>query len=776
MNGLSSQEAAARLAANGPNEIRAHRVTGWDILWRQFTSPLLWLLCVAALISFALMEWVDGALILLFVLINTALGFFQEFRAEHSLALLSQLVEPTSRVRRDGVEARVPSRDLVVGDRLLVQAGDILAADATVVSATALLADESVLTGESEPVNKQVGDIIRSGTRIVSGAGEGDVEATATATALGKTATLTAEAERVSDLQRDLGKFSAFLLKLIGATLVIIFLVNAIKRGPGADLGELLIFSIALAVSVIPEALPTVVAISLSRGAMRMAHRGVVVKRLSSIEDLGGIDILCTDKTGTLTQNKLKVEAVFGGREETLELAGLGARGLHGHTEDINPFDVAIAEALDAKQRAAVSTWNLVSELPFDPERRRNSAVVTDGKTTKLVVRGAPEALYACCLSVDANMRRVSDSWIKEQGRKGCRVLAIATKETADPSDEKGLSLVGMVAFKDPVKEDAAAAMNLARRLNVRVVMLTGDSPDVALAVAQEVGIPPEDVHSRVTPEQKYDFIRKFQAAGSSVGFLGEGINDAPALKAAHVGLVVQNASDIAREAADIVLMERSLSVIVEGIRLGRATFANTRTYLRAILGSNFGNFYAIAFATLFIHELPLLPLQILLLDLLGDFPMVSLSTDYVDPSDLKRPGHSSIRELVALATVLGVVSTAFDLVFFSTWIHAPVDVLRTNWFIGSVLTQLALVFSIRTRRFFLSAHPPSPIISGVLLSVGLIAIALPYLAIGRQAFGFIAPSPTDLILVLAIVAAYLVATEGAKLLFFRLEKKKRPA
>ena len=800
MNGLTSQEAAARLAAQGPNELRAHRVSAFDILWRQFASPLLWLLCLAALISFVLREWVDGGFILLFVLINTALGFLQEFRAEHSLALLKKLVEPTSRVRRDGKEIRIPSRELVIGDRLLIEAGDILAADATVVSATALQADESALTGESAPVVKAPGDIVRSGTKIVSGTAECDVEATGVGTALGHTATLTAEAERVSDLQRDLGRFSTVLLKLIGATLIILFVINLVKRGPGADLGELLIFSIALAVSVIPEALPTVVAISLSRGAMRMARRGVVVKRLSSIEDLGGIDILCTDKTGTLTQNRLKIEAVFGGRNETLELAGLGARGLHAQTEDINPFDMAIADALDAKQRAAVSKWKLVSELPFDPQRRRNSAVVSDGQTTKLIVRGAPETLYACCMAVDADMRRISDSWIREQGRKGCRVLAIATKATDDPSDEQNLTLTGMVSFKDPVKDDAGAAVHLAERLHVRVKILSGDALDVSEAVAREVGILADDEHgltgdalmaldpakrlkaaqdtdvfARVTPAQKYEIIKLLQSQ-ASVGFLGEGINDAPALKAAHVGLVVQHASDIARDAADIVLLERSLSVVVEGIRLGRATFANTRTYLRATLASNFGNFYAIAFATLFINELPLLPLQILLLNLLSDLPMIAISTDYVDPEDTRRPGHSSTRELVALATVLGVVSTMFDLIFFSTWLHGPVDVLRTNWFVGSVLTELVLVFSIRTRRFFLRAHPASPLVVGLLGAVGLISIVLPYTPFGQEAFSFIPPSLPDLCLVLFLTAAYLAATEAAKLLFFRLEKKKRSA
>jgi len=774
MNGLTSQEAASRLLADGPNEIIADRVTAFDIAFRQFKSPFVWLLGVAVVISFALSEWIDGGLILAFVIINTGLGFMQEFRAEHSLALLNKLVEPTSRVRRDGKETHVPSRELVVGDRLIVQAGDILAADATVDSATSLQVDESALTGESVPVSKSKGEILRSGTRVVMGEGEADISAVGSKTQLGQTATLTAETERVSDLQRDIGKFSSVILKLIAGTLVILFFINLIKRGPGADIGDLLIFSIALAVSVIPEALPTVIAISLSRGALRMAKHGVVVKRLSSIEDLGGIDILCTDKTGTLTENHLKVDAVFGGKDETLELAGLGARGLLAQTEDINPFDLAIADALSRVQRDEVKKWKIVTEVPFDPERRRNSVLVTDGKVTKLVVRGAPETLYACCMAVDADMRRISDAWIKEQGRNGCRVLAIAMKEAKDASDENGLTLVGMVSFKDPVKKDAAEAVRIAKRLNVRVVMLTGDSPDVALAVAREVGIAPEDVHARVSPEQKYQVIKQFQDSGFSVGFLGEGINDAPALKAAHVGLVVQHASDIAREAADIVLLERSLSVIVAGIRLGRATFANTRTYLRATLASNFGNFYAIAFSTLFINELPLLPLQILLLNLLSDLPMITISTDRVDPEDLKNPGHSSIRELVALATVLGVVSTLFDLIFFSTWLHAPVAVLRTNWFVGSVLTELVLVFSIRTRRFFLRAHPTSVLVSGLLAGVALITLVLPYIPFGQDVFAFVPPTFSDMSLIIGIVIAYLAATEGAKLLFFRLEKQKR--
>ncbi|OGL98782.1 hypothetical protein A2304_01070 [Candidatus Uhrbacteria bacterium RIFOXYB2_FULL_57_15] len=802
-DGLEALQAARRLVESGPNEIVRGRVRWHRILLRQFRSPFLYLLIVAALIAWALGETIDALMIAGFVLINAGLGFAQEYHSERAVELLRTFVRAKARVRRAGKETWVESRDLVPGDVVVVETGDMIHADVRFIGENDLALDESVLTGESAPVKKQASalsfeatepyqaiNVGFAGTTVVSGHGVGVVIATGVRSQIGELARMTRDTDGKSNFEKNVGSFSAFILRIILITLAAVFVANLVIKGDHANVPDLLIFSIALAVSVIPEALPLVMTTTLSRGALRLAKEKVVVKRLSAIEDLGSIEVLCTDKTGTLTENKLEVADVFGHRHESVLFDAAAGSSFLGERRagPNNAFDIAIWDRLAESDRRRVQSAERSHEIPFDPAKRWNSVVV-DGR---LVVRGSPDELAALCDDDCGGMRE----WSAEQGKKGRRVLAVAARTAQDGdwhAEDGPLAMVGAISFVDPLKKTAAQAIAHAKRLGVAVKILTGDSREVAAAVSREVGLissnmevmtgeewealPEADratqaeshsVFARVSPRQKYLIIQTLQETGE-VGFLGEGINDAPALKIASVGIVVSGASDIAREAADIVLLQQSLDVIIRGIREGRSVFANTVKYVKATLASNFGNFLAVATATLLVDYLPMLPVQILLLNLLSDFPMIAIATDAVDADELRRPRVYDLRDIVYSATVLGVVSTVFDFIFFGLFSRISPEVLHTNWFIGSILTELVLIFSIRTRLpFWRAVHPARPLFW--LSAVAAVAtIWIPFTAFGERVFRFISPSSVDVWLILGIVVVYFVVTEMVKLASYRL-------
>lgn len=801
-DGLSDADAAERLSSNGPNALKESRVRWTAVLARQFKSPFLYLLILAAGVSLLLGEAVDAAMIAGFVIVNAGLGFFQEYQSERSVELLRTFVTAKSRVRRDGKESLVNSRDLVPGDIVVVETGDVIHADLRFVETENLVIDESVLTGESVSVAKDENPLAKetsqpfearnvgfAGTTVASGRGVGMVVATAQDTQIGDISRLTAQTDGPSAFEKSLGKFSVMILKVIVVTLVAVFALNVLVKGSAVNVPELLVFSIALAVSVIPEALPIVITTTLSRGALRLAHKKVVVKRLSSIEDLGSIDVLCTDKTGTLTENKMAVAEVLSANVEAcLYLAAVGSSFLGEEKAAANnAFDIAVWNRLSEADRARATTEARSNEVPFDPIRRWNSVVIGD----RLIVRGAPDEIMGLCADKDQSAM----AWEAEQGKKGRRALAVATrtfKGSAPKAEDGGLTLAGIVSFEDPVKPSTKTALAHAKTLGVAVKILTGDSIEVAESVARQVGLVsssgevmsgadwaalPEAerdeaakshaVFARVSPQQKYLIIESLRKT-LEVGFLGEGINDAPALKIASVGIVVDGASDIAREAADIVLLDHSLEVVVGGIREGREVFANTVKYVKATLASNFGNFLAIIIAMFLIDTLPMLSIQILLLNLLTDFPMIAIATDAVDTEELASPRTYDLKDIVRAALVLGIVSTAFDLLFFWTFSRITPDALQTNWFIGSVLTELALIFSVRTRGLWWKAVAPSkPLLwfTGIAVVVG---IGLPFTSVGQSVFQFVPPSAGILALIATIAAGYFVVTELAKFAYER--------
>ncbi|MEP7162819.1 MAG: HAD-IC family P-type ATPase [Candidatus Moraniibacteriota bacterium] len=807
-SGLFPHEVKERLMRFGANEIIAAKTSWRDLVKRRFRSSFLYLLLAAAGLSFFLNERIEALLILLFIAINVGLETYQEYHSERTLHLLKRFLVSHVNVRRSGESVRIESREIVPGDILLVSAGDRLAVDVRFLESTGLMLDESVMTGETIPVRKEgipmkkptaemheAKNIGFAGTVVVSGKGIGVVLATARETALGDIATLSEETHRESAFEKGITQFSRFILRMVVLTLAAIFIANVIIRGGSAGVGELLIFSLALAVSVVPEALPVIITVALSRGSLKMAQKKVVVKRLSAIEDLGSIEVLCTDKTGTITENALAVSDVKGKRKrEALVLASLASfEAPEGRGTLHDPFDLALWDALTDHERKNVVATTRIDSLPFDPERRRSSILIGSQKEGyRVVVRGAFEEVLELSSGVSPKEKKAWLTWANERGKAGERVLAVAQralvkKHVLEESLEKELTLLGFIAFLDPLKKTASATLREAERLGVAVKILTGDSREVAGVVGHAVGLvgsiedvmtgaelealPHETqklivderhVFARVSPRQKYLIIKLLQEK-YEVGFLGEGINDAPALKLANVAIVVQGAADIAREAADVVLLQRNLGAIVDGVKEGRIIYANILKYLKITLTSNFGNFYSVALASLFLPFVPLLPIQILLLNLVSDFPMIAVATDNVDHEELEKPRNYSVGSVVLMATFLGIVSSLFDFMLFAMFYKDGPQSLQTAWFLLSVVTEVVLIFSLRTKLpFFRATRPAWPLFSLSLVALGLVFL-LPYTLLGQDLFRFLKPTGSLLLTVLVLAVAYFFATEMMK-------------
>lgn len=814
--GLGVSEVARRREQYGLNQLESYKVKWWYTLLRQFHSSFIYLLIAAAALSFLLGERVEAEMMMLFLLINTLLGFFQEHHSIQTLELLKKYLVSQAHVKRGSKDMSIESQYIVPGDILVVNAGDKISADIYFIESQNITVDEEVLTGESVAVEKIVGalpekteqmyqakNIGFAGTVVLRGSGVGVVIATGKDTAMGEIAHLTEDTNRESTFEKGIVRFSRFIMRLVVVTLTLVFITNLLIKGEGANPVELLVFSLVLVISVIPEALPFVITVSLSRGSLRLAKKKVVVKRLSAIEDLGSVEVLCSDKTGTLTENKLTVEKVYAdNRKQCLYAAVLASDYVSLQAgKDADPFDKALWNAVTKKEKAAMLACVKVSEAPFDPIRRRNSVVMRDGNERNMIVRGAPESIMELSVNISPEKKVAYEKWMAMQGVDGRRVLAVAHRMLAPHESAKGessevqLQCLGLISFVDPIKETAQDAIDDARKLGVAVKIVTGDSKEVSGAVAAHIGLieSPHEVllgeeldamshakklaavekyavFARVSPQQKYMIIQLLQET-KEVGFLGEGINDAPALKLANVALVVQSASDIAREAADVVLLDSSLHVIIEGIREGRSIFANIIKYIKTTLTSNFGNFYSVAIASLLIPFVPMLPLQILLIDVLSDFPMVALATDSVDEDELQKPKGYNVKDVVLVATLLGVVSSLFDFILFAMFYQKGESILQTNWFILSLLTELVLIYSLRSRRVFFMAKRPSFMLMALSVMMLSLAFILPFSAFGQRVFHFTQPSQNSLLWIGGLVAVYFVVTEIVKHLYYKISE-----
>jgi P-type Mg2+ transporter len=814
-DGLTTQVAAQRLAAEGPNAVRSHHAHAWPVLLRQLESPLLVLLAVTALASFFFGERTDALIIGAILGLSVGLGFVNEFRAEKATEALHSRLRHTAVVIRDGRPATIDVTELVPGDIVALSLGEVVPADIRLMSVTALDCDEGVLTGESLPTEKGVSSVppgaetselsncALMGTVVHAGSGRGVVVATGGHAMFGGIALGLAERQPRTEFQAGLQRFSMLLVRVAGVLTVGVLAVNLALHRPILDA---LLFALAIAVGITPQLLPAVVSTSLAAGAHELARRRVLVKRLVCIEDLGDVDVLFTDKTGTLTEGRIsfmRATAADGTAADQPLLLGLVATEsllIQGVTAGGNALDAALWESpAGVAVRDTVARYNRLATLPFDHDRRLVS-VLCDGPDGKrlLVSKGAPEAVLARCHSVSAQARSV----LEREFTAGNRVVAVASR-AADganvirPDDERDLTLAGFLVFLDPPKRSAAAALKRLADLGVTVKIVTGDNPAVATTVCDQLGLPVSGVltgtdidglddgalrdaitdttvFARVSPEHKARIVRAQRSHGLDVAFLGDGVNDAVALHAADIGISVDTATDVAKDAADVILLDKDLGVLADGVMEGRRIFANTIKYVLMGTSSNFGNMFSAAGASALLRFLPMLPSQILLNNLLYDTSQLAIPTDDVDPEQLTRPSRWDIAFIRRFMLVFGPLSSLFDFSTFAILVwgwHAHAALFRSGWFVESLATQTLVIFVIRTRRTpFFRSRPSVPLLTAA-LSVVLIGAVLPITPLAH-ALGF-ASIPGSLYVVLALLTvAYLALIEFAKHWFFRAQPR----
>jgi P-type Mg2+ transporter len=808
--GLSSAEAAVRLSTYGPNAVRDHRARALEVLARQLRSPLLALLFGTAALSFALGERTNAVIIAVILASSVGLGFVNEYRAEKASEALHSGIHHFALVIRDGRPRQVDVVDLVPGDIVHLTLGSVVPADLRLLSTTELECDEGVLTGESAAAEKSTAAVESTaaladrsclawmGTVVHAGAGVGVVVATGPRSEFGRIAAGLGDRQPETDFQAGLRQFSMLLLQVALVLTTLILVTNLLLHRPLLDS---LLFSLAIAVGITPQLLPAVVSTSLATGTRALARRKVLVKRLVCIEDLGDMDVLVTDKTGTLTEGVLtfaaSIDADGSPAEAPLELGALAAdvEVDDGRAVGGNPLDVALWQA----RPEAAAAYTRLGELPFDHERRMTSVVVVSptGDRT-LVVKGAAEAVLAACTGVPA----AAASTLGALYADGSRVIAVASRPApglAAPSsaDERDLTFAGFLVFRDPPKASAAQSLRRLADLGITVKVATGDSAEVARKLCADLGldvgvvltgsdidalddaalvaaVPTSHLYARISPEQKARIVHALRRHGRSVGFLGDGVNDALALHKADVGISVDTATDVAKDAADVVLLEKSLDVLADGVAEGRRIFANTIKYVLMGTSSNFGNMFSAAAASGVLSFLPMLPSQILLNNLLYDVGQLTIPTDHVDPEQLRAPSHWDIAFIRRFMLFFGPLSSLFDFLTFGIMLgplHAGPDLFRSGWFVESLATQALVIFAIRTRRIpFLRSIPSAPLAIST-ATVVVVAAVLPLTPLAHV-LGFVAPPIAFYAALLGMVAAYLVLVELGKRLFFGAEPK----
>jgi Mg2+-importing ATPase len=815
-SGLTCQEAEGRLKTYGYNELakRRERTAVVEFLL-HFRSPLVIILLFAGLVSIFFGETINAAIIFSIVFISIILLFYQESKAEKAAEALKEKVTTTATALRDGFKQEVKLSEIVPGDIIYLSAGDIVPADARVINAKDLFINQSALSGESFPVEKtpapaktigtmltEWNDCLFFGTSVVSGTATAVVARTGNSTEYGKIAKKLIARQPETEFERGLTRFGFLIMEVTFLLVIFVFFVNALYR---RGVLESLLFSVALAVGLTPELLPMILSVNLSKGALAMSKRGVIVKRLASIQNFGSMDVLCTDKTGTLTENRitlvLHVDMDGNDDDKVLLYSFLNSSFQTGLR---SPLDDAILRHKDID----VKCFQKIDEVPFDFTRKRLSVIVQCDGHRILIAKGAPEEILKvsshCELADNAfDLTREFQKKIEEKhyglSSEGFRVLAVAYKKVREEktvysvNDETEMVFLGFIAFLDPPKESARESLQLLSKAGMELKILTGDNELVTRKTCEQLGfeikgvvlggelalindealprvVEETNIFARVTPTQKDRIMIELKKNGHVVGFLGDGINDSPSLKTSDVGISVDNAVDVAKESADIILLQKSLRVLHEGVLEGRKTFGNTMKYVMMGTSSNFGNMFSVAGASLFLPFLPMLPTQILLNNLLYDLSELSIPTDSVDPEYVERAKRWDISFIRKFMLFIGPISSIFDFLTFFVMLlvfNATEPLFQTAWFLESLCTQTLVIFVIRTRRTPFYRSKPSGLLAFSTLAVVGAALLIPFTPLGDP-FKFVRPPLTFFLILAGMIGVYLTLVEIVKKWFYR--------
>jgi Mg2+-importing ATPase len=812
-DGLSSAAAKQLLARDGPNLLRPRtRRNAMTLLLGQFKSPVIVLLLGATGLSFFLHDPVNGSIIFAIVLASGALGFWQEHSATRAVEKLLALVQIETATLRDGSPQKIRVEAIVPGDIVMLEAGDLVPGDCLLVEAADLFVDEATLTGETYPAEKSVGilaadtplarrtNALWMGTHVVSGSAKALVVFTGKRTEFGKVSQRLQIQPAETEFEGGIRRFGYFLMEVTLVLLLVIFAINLYLHRPFI---ESVLFSLALAVGLTPQLLPAIISVNLSQGARRMAQARVIVKRLASIENLGSMNILCSDKTGTLTEGIVRLQSALNlegsPSNQVLFYAFLNATYETGFS---NPIDSAIR----AHSSFDLAGYSKVDEIPYDFLRKRLSILVAHEDTHLLVTKGALQNVLDACskaqvadggvVDISVGLEQIHRQF-EECSSQGLRTLGVCCKDMGHTArvgkaDEAAMTFLGFLVLFDPPKADIVATIARLRDLGVALKLITGDNSLIAANVGRQIGLPGSklltgselnqlsnpalvnlvtsvNVFAEIEPNQKERIILALKNAGNVVGYMGDGINDAPALHAADVGISVDSAADVAKEAADIVLLDKDLGVLVQGVRQGRTTFANTLKYVFMATSANFGNMFSMAAASLFLPFLPLLPTQVLLTNLLTDFPEMTIATDNVDSEMIERPRRWDIAAIRKFMLTFGLVSSVFDfLTFGALWLilHATKIQFRTGWFLESVVSASLIVLVIRSRKPCTRSRPANQLLIATLATV-IATLVLPFSPLG-SVFGF-SPLPAEFLLLIAlIVLVYMLSAELVKRYFYK--------
>ena len=816
--GLATSTVEQRLAQFSNARLVPRRRTWMSILLDQFNSPIIWLLFGSASLSFVLDDQTNGAIILFILVASGLLGYWQEWSADDAVAKLLEGIETHTNILRDGQETQIAADRVVPGDIVVLTAGALIPSDCLIVESKDLFVDEAALTGESYPVEKSVGTLAEEtplsqrtnslflGTHVVSGMATAVAVHTGRNTEFGHVSARLELQPPETGFERGLRNFGNLLIKVTLVFVTSVFLIKVLllpsEQPFLTNVIESLKFALALAVGMTPQLLPAITSVVLAEGAKSMARSQVIVKRLVAIENFGGMNILCSDKTGTLTEGVVRLHSTpdLSGRDcpRVLRFAYINAALQSGFE---NPIDHAIR----LHQEIDLTNVGKVNEIPYDFMRKRLSVLIDDHDGRVMITKGALlKVLEVCSLAETSTgesvpietQRPAIERLFAEFSSQGFRVLGVARRivnlDHVTKSDEREMTLVGYLVLFDPPKPGILETVRELERLGVGLKIITGDNRAVTSAISQQVGLTKTtvmtgsemsrlsddelsrqaidiDLFAEVEPNQKERIILALKRSGNIVGYMGDGINDASALHAADVGISVDSAVDVAREAAQIVLLRRDLGVLIHGVEEGRKTLANTLKYVFVSISGNFGYMFSIAVASLFLPFLPLLPAQILLINLLADFPAMALATDRVDPELISRPRRWDMAFVCRFMLVFGLSSSIFDFLTFGVLLkiyHASVDEFRTVWFIESVMTGLIMMLLVRTQRPFFQSRPGRYLVGAALIT-GCIAVLLPFSPFCKT-LEFMTPPFSLLVLIAVIAGLYATAMETAKWLFYR--------